>query len=66
MAVTERSAVVARTEELVHEGQETDLLERALERGNMRRALQRVERNRGAPGVDGMEVGELRSHLQVH
>ena len=57
---------MARTEELVHEAQGTDLLERALERGNMQRALRRVERNRGAPGVDGMEVGDLRAHLQVH
>jgi RNA-directed DNA polymerase len=57
---------VARTEELIHEAQGTDLLERALERGNMQRALRRVERNRGAPGVDGMEVGQLRAYLQVH
>jgi hypothetical protein len=65
-AATERSVVGARAEELVHEAQETDLLERALERGNTGRALRRVERNRGAPGVDGMEVGQLRAHLQVH
>jgi group II intron reverse transcriptase/maturase len=57
---------VARTEELVHEAQGTDLLERALARGNMQRALRRVERNRGAPGVDGMEVGDWRAYLQVH
>jgi group II intron reverse transcriptase/maturase len=57
---------VARTEELSHEEQGTDLLERALERGNMQRALKRVERNRGAPGVDGMEVSQLREHLRVH
>ena len=53
----------ARTEELTHEAQGTNLLERALERGNMQRALRRVERNRGAPGVDGMEVGQLRAYL---
>jgi group II intron reverse transcriptase/maturase len=65
-AASERSVVVARTEELVHEAQGTDLLERALERGNMQRALRRVERNRGAVGVDGMQVSDLRAYLQVH
>jgi retron-type reverse transcriptase len=65
-AATERSEVVARTEELIHEAQGTALLERALERGNRQRALRRVERNRGAPGVDGMETGQLRAYLQVH
>jgi group II intron reverse transcriptase/maturase len=57
---------VARTEELSHEEHGTDLLDQALERGNMQRALKRVERNRGAPGVDGMEVSQLREHLRVH
>jgi RNA-directed DNA polymerase len=57
---------LARTEELVHGEQGTDLLEKMLERPNMLRALQRVESNRGAAGVDGMEVGELRAHLQAH
>jgi retron-type reverse transcriptase len=64
-APTERSEAVAQPEELVHGTQGTDLLERALERGNMQRALKRVEGNRGAPGVDGMEVGQLRAYLQV-
>ncbi|PLY13080.1 MAG: group II intron reverse transcriptase/maturase [Sedimenticola sp.] len=37
-----------------------------LERGNMMRAYERVLRNKGAPGVDGMAVGELKAHLKVH
>jgi len=41
-----------------------DLIETMLERGNMLKALQAVERNQGAAGVDGMEVGQLRKHLQ--
>lgn len=45
---------------------EPDLIERMLERGNMLRALQAVTANGGAAGVDGMEVGELRNHLQTH
>src|ERR1051325_2097389 len=43
-----------------------NLLERALERSNMFRALRRVRRNKGAPGVDGMTVEELPDHLRVH
>jgi RNA-directed DNA polymerase len=43
-----------------------DLIERMLERGNMLKALQAVEANRGAAGVDGMEVKHLRSHLREH
>ena len=45
---------------------EPDLIERMLERGNMLRALQAVTANGGAAGVDGMEAGELRNHLQRH
>jgi RNA-directed DNA polymerase len=43
-----------------------DLIERMLERGNMLRALQAVEANRGAAGVDGLEVSQLRNHLRRH
>jgi RNA-directed DNA polymerase len=42
------------------------LLEKVLERGNLVRALKRVERNRGAAGVDGMGVEELRPYLKEH
>lgn len=42
------------------------LLERALERSNMQRALRRVRRNRGAPGVDGMTVEDLPGYLKTH
>ncbi len=50
----------------IHEGGEGTLVERALERGNMLHALRRVERNAGAPGVDGMTVAELRPFLHTH
>lgn len=43
-----------------------DLIERMLERGNMLKALQAVEANRGAAGVDGMEVKQLRAYLREH
>jgi RNA-directed DNA polymerase len=45
---------------------EPDLIERMLERGNLLRALQAVEANRGAAGVDGVEVWQLREHLREH
>ena len=35
------------------------VLERILERENRKRALKRVRENKGAPGVDGMKVGQL-------
>ena len=41
-----------------------DLLTAVLERSNMQRAYDRIMRNKGAPGVDGMPVGELKSYLQ--
>lgn len=43
---------------------EYHLMEKVVEKENMKRALKRVEQNKGASGVDGMEVGELRSYLK--
>jgi RNA-directed DNA polymerase len=43
-----------------------DLWEQFLSRGNLAAALRRVERNAGAPGVDGMQTKELRSWLHDH
>jgi len=42
------------------------LLEAALERSNMLCAYQRVVGNKGAPGVDGLTVLELKPWLQAH
>jgi len=42
----------------------TDLMERVLERENLRRALRQVRRNQGAPGIDGMTVDGLVAHLK--
>jgi group II intron reverse transcriptase/maturase len=41
-------------------------LEAALERSNMMRAYQRVVENKGAPGVDGLTVLELKPWLMAH
>jgi group II intron reverse transcriptase/maturase len=45
-----------------HEG----LWERIFSRTNLLAALKRVERNGGAPGVDGMTTNELADHLREH
>lgn len=39
-------------------------MEAVVERGNMLTALHRVESNKGAAGVDGMTVAELRAYLK--
>lgn len=39
------------------------LMEKVVARGNILSALERVERNKGAPGIDGMHTHELRNHL---
>ena len=43
-----------------------DLMSVVLERGNMMRAYERVLRNKGAAGVDGMTVGDLKAHLKAN
>lgn len=48
------------------EPRKPDLIETMLERGNLLRALQAVERNAGAAGVDGMETSQLRRYLREH
>lgn len=58
------SNVTARRAHSTPEG--TGLLEAIVARDNMMRAYERVVRNKGAAGTDGMQVEELRTHLQAH
>jgi RNA-directed DNA polymerase len=44
----------------------SELLERILERENMFRALRRVRKNKGGPGIDGMTVEQLPGYLKRH
>jgi group II intron reverse transcriptase/maturase len=41
-------------------------MELACERRNLRLALERVRKNGGSPGIDGMTVEELPDHLRAH
>lgn len=45
-------------------GKQYQLLENILARDNMLNALKKVEHNKGAPGIDKMEVPHLRKHLR--
>jgi RNA-directed DNA polymerase len=62
----ESSTAAARARKGAYEASGEKLLEKTLERGNLFRALSRVEENRGAAGVDGMTVEELRPYLKTH
>lgn len=42
------------------------LMERVLERDNLRRAFRRVKRNKGSAGIDGMTVDDLTAFVQQH
>ncbi|MDL2122546.1 MAG: group II intron reverse transcriptase/maturase [Deltaproteobacteria bacterium] len=42
------------------------LMESILERNNMKRAVKRVIKNKGAPGVDGMTVRKIKKYLKRH
>ena len=53
-------------EEVSKATDETGVWERVFQRDNLLRALVRVERNGGSPGIDGMTVAELRPYLKRH
>jgi len=41
-------------------------MEAIVERSNLMKALEQVQRNKGAPGVDGMTIGKLAPYLKEH
>lgn len=43
-----------------------DLMERVVARENAKAALERVRRNKGSAGIDGLTVGELEPYLREH
>ena len=42
------------------------LMERVLERDNLKRALNKVRSNQGGPGIDGLSVDQLPGYLKLH
>jgi group II intron reverse transcriptase/maturase len=48
------------------EAKPSALMEAVVERGNLMDAYQRVVRNKGAAGVDGIGVAEFKAHLKQH
>lgn len=60
----ERKPKSARTETNLHPPKAEGLFDQAFSNDNLYRALQHVVSNGGAPGVDGIEVQQLRSHFE--
>ena len=54
----------ARNNETTDDTKANQLLERILERDNLFKALERVERNKGAAGIDQLTVEQLRPYLK--
>ena len=61
-----RSGQPAQIDRKAQPARAEDPWENAFSRDNLYRALRRVESNRGAAGVDGMPVAELRQWLKGH
>lgn len=61
-----RSRVLPANPEDDIKAHQSDLWEQTFSQANLLGALKRVERNRGAPGVDGLTVAQLRDWLSQH
>jgi RNA-directed DNA polymerase len=60
----ERSAVAAQSNDKTSRQRMDALMERVVAKDNVLAALQRVERNKGSAGPDGIPVEKLREHLR--
>jgi RNA-directed DNA polymerase len=63
LGVVERQTFAARSEE---RALTQDLMERVVAHDNLNQADRRVKANKGAPGVDGMTIDELRAWAAIH
>jgi RNA-directed DNA polymerase len=59
-----KGEVFASREETAFPAGDMQHMERILERGNLRKALQKVVRNGGSPGINGMTVKDLTPYLK--
>ena len=60
----EPSMYPAQTKGKSHGEQNNDLMAEALSRQNMLKALRRIEKNKGAPGIDNLTVESLKPYLR--
>jgi len=58
-----QSSASARTKESIRGIHHNHLMGQVLEKANLERAYHRVKQNKGAPGVDGVTVEDLRQYL---
>jgi group II intron reverse transcriptase/maturase len=65
-AVTAQSKLMTRVNNHILADATSHLMEKVVETENIKKALKRVEGNKGAHGVDNMQVEELRPHLKAH
>lgn len=64
---TPRRSEAARSATHEHQRSGTSgLMEQVVETANMRSALERVRKNKGSPGIDGMTTEQLSEHLRAH
>lgn len=61
-----RSIAKMQTKTEILPEQYNNLMEKVVERENVKSALYRVKSNGGAPGVDGMDVKSLTNHIEEH
>jgi group II intron reverse transcriptase/maturase len=55
-----------KTGEMKTDSGNLSLMEEVVADGNIREAIKRVKKNKGAPGVDSMSVDEVEAHLSRH
>lgn len=60
------SSIPAQNKKKTNDPKSDQILEKILERNNLFRALDRVEKNKGAAGVDHLAVDQLRQYLKVN
>lgn len=65
--VQSRELVLSKRERVNNESIDTsNLIEKVVEYENMKLAIERVLKNKGSHGVDGMKTDELREHINKH